>query len=118
MHAYLFYLSGGYYQSWPGSILEKCPLEELRWDASTLDRMKAGFWRLPFDFAAFDHQPKTSEVVAFDDLTITVEAAVVPEYYKGRFRQLAGYSRDFHYNATFVSRSENKVFDVKGRPSL
>jgi hypothetical protein len=53
---------GGVYLQWEDNTLEESGREELQRMADTLDRL-VGAYSLAFDFAEFDHQPLTSDVV-------------------------------------------------------
>nr|WAK77561.1 MAG: RNA-dependent RNA polymerase [Totiviridae sp.] len=72
---YLYGVSGSAYLSWPGNTLEESVVQEMSRNERTFCNMQAGAFALPYDFARFDHQPTTEEVVAFQ--RITFERAVV-----------------------------------------
>nr|UUT42649.1 MAG: RNA-dependent RNA polymerase [Totiviridae sp.] len=72
---YLYGVSGSAYLQWPGNTLEESISEEMRRNELTYTRMARGGFALPYDFARFDHQPTTDEVVAFQ--TITFDRALV-----------------------------------------
>lgn len=67
--AYLYSVSGCAYLRWPGNTLEESIEEEMHRNERTVVSMRAGHYALPYDFARFDHQPTTSEVVAFQRVT-------------------------------------------------
>nr|WAK77427.1 MAG: RNA-dependent RNA polymerase [Totiviridae sp.] len=66
---YLYGVSGSAYLRWPGNTLEESVAEEMRRNERTYTRMARGGFALPYDFARFDHQPTTEEVVAFQRIT-------------------------------------------------
>nr|WAK77387.1 MAG: RNA-dependent RNA polymerase [Totiviridae sp.] len=72
---FLYGVSGSAYLSWPGNTLEESIVEEMSRNERTFCRMRDGAFALPYDFARFDHQPTTEEVIAFQ--TITFERAIV-----------------------------------------
>nr|WAK77737.1 MAG: RNA-dependent RNA polymerase [Totiviridae sp.] len=72
---YLYGVSGSAYLKWPGNTLEESIGEEMRRNELTYTRMAQGGFALPYDFARFDHQPTTDEVVTFQ--TITFDRALV-----------------------------------------
>ncbi|KAL1473745.1 hypothetical protein MTO96_038498 [Rhipicephalus appendiculatus] len=51
------------------NTLEETVEEEMRWNERTVVSMRAGHFALPYDFARFDHQLTTPEVVAFQLVT-------------------------------------------------
>nr|WAK77278.1 MAG: RNA-dependent RNA polymerase [Totiviridae sp.] len=66
---YLYSVSGSAYLHWPGNTLEESVGEEMRRNEQTFMRMAKGEFALPYDFARFDHQPTTEEVVTFQRIT-------------------------------------------------
>lgn len=69
--AYLYSVAGCPYLNWPGNTLEESLEHEMMRNERTLCLMRSGFFALPYDFARFDHQPTTAEVVEFQKLTFT-----------------------------------------------
>lgn len=67
--AYLYAVSGCAYLRWPGNTLEESIDEEMCRNERTVVCMREEQYALPYDFARFDHQPTTSEVVAFQRVT-------------------------------------------------
>lgn len=67
--AFLYGVSGSAYLKWPGNTLEETIEQEMRRNERTVVCMRAGHFALPYDFARFDHQPTTPEVVAFQRVT-------------------------------------------------
>ncbi|KAL1466843.1 hypothetical protein MTO96_026369 [Rhipicephalus appendiculatus] len=61
---FLYGVSGSAYLSWPGNTPEESVGEEMRRTERTFVQMASGAYALPYDFARFDHQPTTDEVVA------------------------------------------------------
>lgn len=72
---YLYGVSGSAYLQWPGNTLEESIGEEMRRNELTYTRMASGGFALPYDFARFDHQPTTEEVITFQ--TITFDRALL-----------------------------------------
>jgi hypothetical protein len=52
------------YKSWAGSTIEESITEQTSRQARMWQQCVQGMWCLPFDFAGFDHQPSTQELVA------------------------------------------------------
>nr|WAK77658.1 MAG: RNA-dependent RNA polymerase [Totiviridae sp.] len=69
--AFLFAVSGNSYLSWPGNTLEETITEEMTRNEKTFVRMAQGASALPYDFQKFDHQPRTSEIVGFQNVTFS-----------------------------------------------
>lgn len=66
---FLYAVSGSAYLRWPGNTLEEAVADEMQRNERTLLAMSRGHFALPYDFARFDHQPTTDEVVAFQSIT-------------------------------------------------
>ncbi|KAL1479037.1 hypothetical protein MTO96_052194 [Rhipicephalus appendiculatus] len=77
---YLYNVSGSAYLSWPGNTLEESVAAEMWRTERTFVRMASGAFALPYDFARFDHQPTTDEVVTFQSITFdrALENALPP----------------------------------------
>ncbi|KAH6925307.1 hypothetical protein HPB50_003398 [Hyalomma asiaticum] len=69
--AYLSSIAGCPYLNWPGNTLEESLEEEMLCNEKTIMLMRRGFSALPYDFAHFDNQPTTPEVVEFQKLAFT-----------------------------------------------
>lgn len=69
MQAWLFLVKGNAFTNWPANTLEEPLGKELLRQEETWHRLHQGVYSLPYDFAAFDHQPTTSEVVVFQKAT-------------------------------------------------
>nr|WAK77286.1 MAG: RNA-dependent RNA polymerase [Totiviridae sp.] len=65
--AWLFAVCGHAYLGWPGNTLEEPKYVEMARLETTWLRLRGGEYSLPYDFAEFDHQPTSSEVLAFQD---------------------------------------------------
>ncbi|KAL1445992.1 hypothetical protein MTO96_044721, partial [Rhipicephalus appendiculatus] len=66
---YLYDVSASAYLSWPGITLKESVAQEMRRIERTFVRMASRAYVLPYDFARFDHQPTTDEVVTFQAIT-------------------------------------------------
>ncbi|KAH6935975.1 hypothetical protein HPB50_011963 [Hyalomma asiaticum] len=69
--AYLFSVSGCPYLNWPGNTLEESLEEEMARNERTIVLMRRGFFALPYDFARFDHQPTTPQIIEFQKTAFT-----------------------------------------------
>lgn len=69
--AYVYSVAGCPYLNWPGNTLEETLEDEMLRNERTICLMRAGFFALPYDFARFDHQPTTAQVVEFQKLAFT-----------------------------------------------
>lgn len=69
--AYLFSVAGCPYLNWPGNTLEESLEQEMARNERTIVLMRKGFFALPYDFARFDHQPTTPQIVEFQKTTFT-----------------------------------------------
>lgn len=67
--AWLFLVSGHAYSSWPCNTLEEPQWKELARHETMWERLQEGEYSLPYDFASFDPQPMTAEVMAFQQAT-------------------------------------------------
>lgn len=61
--SYVLYLMGHGYKNWVGVTLDETRNQEQQRVRETMIKMANGCWALPFDYASFDHQPTTSEIV-------------------------------------------------------
>ncbi|APG76056.1 hypothetical protein 2 [Wuhan insect virus 31] len=61
--SYVLYLMGHGYKNWKGVTLDETRNQEQTRVRETMIRMGNGEYALPFDYAAFDHQPTTDEIV-------------------------------------------------------
>jgi hypothetical protein len=75
--AWVTYLTGGAYLKWPGSSLNETPREQLTRMRRFLEKVAAGPG-LPYDYAAFDHQPPTSELLTLWASHASLARANVP----------------------------------------
>nr|WAK77683.1 MAG: RNA-dependent polymerase [Totiviridae sp.] len=67
--AWIYLVTGNAYSNWPANTLEEPLHVEVARHEETWERLQAGQYSLPYDFARFDHQPTTSEVTAFQIAT-------------------------------------------------
>lgn len=61
--SYVLYLMGHGYKNWKGVTLDETRNQEQTRVRETMSRMLKGEWALPFDYAAFDRQPTTDEII-------------------------------------------------------
>lgn len=62
-------VSGHAYSSWPCNTREEPQWKELARQETMWERLHERECSLPYDFASFDHQPTTAEVMAFQQAT-------------------------------------------------
>lgn len=75
--SWLNYLAGGVYLQWPGNTLDETVVQQ----AARMQDMResdVGNYTLPFDFAAFDHQPSTEEIQILTKMYVERGASNVP----------------------------------------
>lgn len=77
--SYIHHLTGDVYDQWPGVTLAETPLQEYTrmWDMLRL--VQSGLYGLPEDFASFDAQPLTSEVLAIGQALMQTAQTQRPE---------------------------------------
>lgn len=68
LEAYLLDIAGHPYTQWDGVTLDESPTQQVARENRTRLKFRQGCWALPFDYAAFDHQPETWEVQTIMDL--------------------------------------------------
>lgn len=113
--AWLNYLAGGVYLSWPGNTLdEKIGQQTKRMSAmlSALD----GQYGLPFDFAAFDHQPQTIEVVELADQFLSCGEYNVPTSQRDDWFDVKSRTLESFRNAELVAHDKGQeyIFPIEG----
>lgn len=88
MQAWLFLVTGNAYTNWPANTLEESLPRELARQELTWLRLREGEYSLPYDFAQFDHQPTTTEVVAFQTATNRCAQRFIHDHQREDFDQL------------------------------
>jgi hypothetical protein len=119
MHTYLKMswltkLMGGAYLQWPGVVLEETAEEQ---NDRMIDMLKElrDRWCLPFDYAAFDHQPNTSELKAIVDVLLDVAHGNVPIEHYQEFATIRDSVLDGFDRATLtVHADKDQTFKVQG----
>lgn len=66
--SWMYALGGSFYLSWPGNTLEEPLAQEAARNELTHYHLSQGRFALPYDFAAFDHQPTKAEIKQFQDV--------------------------------------------------
>jgi hypothetical protein len=79
---------GGCYKSWPMSTLEESASEQTDRMIVMLNKIING-WNLPFDYAAFDHQPKTTELQAIIRILVRIGRRNIPSEHLAVFDDIA-----------------------------
>nr|WAK77465.1 MAG: RNA-dependent RNA polymerase [Totiviridae sp.] len=100
---WLFLLSGNAYSSWPSNTLEEPLWKEQARHETTWERLQAGEYSLPYDFARFDHQPTTAEIQAFQRATNECARQMVQEHQRRDFEELTANVLQGFSNATLTS---------------
>lgn len=121
MHTYLKMswitrLLGGCYKAWPGSTIEEDVFQQTD---RMLDMLRAicAAWNLPFDYAAFDHQPTTAELLAIVKVLIRCARRNVGADHMAEFDQVAASVVEGFSRSTLSVRDESGVvhkFPVTG----
>lgn len=101
--SWISYLMGGAYKQWRGSSLEETvPEQHVRlWRTWSAIRVAYG---MPYDFAAFDHQPTTSELKSLARFFVRVAEQNVPLANLEAFRLEAGLIVDGFDASVLVTR--------------
>lgn len=109
------YLLGGAYKDWPGSTIEEDPVTQSHRMGKMLE-LAAKKFGLPYDYASFDHQPTTEQLLAIvRKLIVHARLNVPPEHYS-EFDEIAANIIEGYLSATLEVRTgaDRKVFKVTG----
>lgn len=109
------YLLGGAYKDWPGSTIEEDPVTQSNRLARMLE-LAAKSFGLPYDYAAFDHQPTTEQLVEIVRHLIAHARLNVPDSDVADFDLIAQNVVTGFRKATLEVRADQtrKVFKVTG----
>jgi len=110
------YLLGGAYKQWPGSTIEESVVEQTDRMIHML-RLCATSFGLPFDYAAFDHQPTTDELKTIVSILINTARKNVPVSGLNEFNAIGEQILEGFDNSTLSVRLEDgkeRVMPVKG----
>lgn len=120
MHTYLKMswitrMMGSAYLQWPGSTIEEDV--NVQHDRM-LDMLKtiAKTWNLPFDYASFDHQPNTDELISICEAIFQIARNNVPVEHSKEFEDIAEniLSGFQHSTLSIISEGKEHVYKVKG----
>lgn len=103
--AWLVRLLGGGYLSWPGTTIEEDVVKQTDRMIKMLDTIGMS-WNLPFDYAAFDHQPNTSELKVIVEILIKNARLNVPVDKLDEFEAICARILSGFDNATLTVRDE------------
>lgn len=113
--SWLNYLAGAVYLQWPGNTMDERIGQQTE---RMFDMRKAAdkAYPLPFDFAAFDHQPQTSEVEVLSRSYLERGIVNVPFEHLDVFNKVLNSTVVSFSHATIVAREgdETKDFKVEG----
>lgn len=106
---------GGAYTQWFGSTIEEDASEQYRrmFRMLSLCRRMIG---LPYDYASFDHQPTTDELLMIVDILLRYARRNVPQVNFAEFDEIAGKIRKGFFNSTLTTRygEEKRTWQVRG----
>lgn len=106
-------LLGGSYNSWPGSTTdEDFTAQTLR--LNRMLRLAALSVGLPYDYAAFDHQPTLEELVAISDHILAFARTQVPFAGLPDFDHVSRNISESFYHSTLEWKQTGSVFPVTG----
>lgn len=107
-------LLGSCYLQWPGSTVEEDPNSETNRTLEMLELARLQYG-LPFDYAAFDHQPTLDEVMVIVEILIQMAQTNVPAHYQSDFDTVCDAIRSGFRNAVLVTRPpDSATFPVTG----
>lgn len=109
------YLLNGAYRQWPGSTIDEST--EVQTDRMiTMLELCARSYGLPFDYAAFDHQPSTAEIKVIVQILCDAASANVPAAQLPAFRVISRSIVDSYDNAELTARDgeQKRTFHVEG----
>lgn len=115
--SWMFDIAGTFYKNWPGNTLEETASQEAFRAESTYARLRSGAFALPYDFSRFDHQPRLSEVLCFQDVLVNQALQRVRDVDRTTMLHIADMQRQGFLNATLRSPpglGERRTFRVTG----
>lgn len=115
--SWMFDTAGAFYKNWPGNTLEETASQEAFRAESTYVRLRSGAFALPYDFSRFDHQPRLSEVLCFQDVLVNKALQRVCDVDRTTMLRIAGLQRHGFLHATLQSPpglGERQTFKVTG----
>lgn len=94
-------LLGGAYYNWPGNTSEEDFSQQTRRMSDMLDKCAQGYG-LPYDYAGFDHQPQTTELLGIVDHLNSHARLNVPHHALTEFDSIARNVRDSFLRSELV----------------
>lgn len=113
---YVNYLLGGAYYDWPGNTTEET-FEEQTLRLAKMLELASKMYGLPYDYAGFDHQPTTPELVGIVKRLCDHAALNVPPSKQAEFWEIANNVINGFSHSTLEVREGGKVtesFKVTG----
>lgn len=112
--SWILRLTGHAYLQWDGNTLEESLAESI----TRMNKMRemAARWNLPFDYASFDHQPETDELVIIGRILCDLALRNVPRDKFGEFKRVSDNVLEGFRHATVsaVDGDKSAIFKVKG----
>lgn len=115
MMTWINHLIGGAYKQWAGSTIEETVSEQVERMIRMLE-LCSKCYGLPFDYAAFDHQPTTEELKVIVRMLIRVARHNVPPEHFHDFDLISKSVLDSFDDSTLTVRTDNgdKEYRVTG----
>jgi len=114
--SYLLYLYGHGFKNFKGITLDETPRQTQLRNLDVMDKLRSGLYALPFDYARFDHQPKTKEVTDIIQDIATKVKGVIPGPYVNEFDRIVTKIVRSYNNSTISMTigQEKRKLDVEG----
>lgn len=115
--AYVMYCASKFYEQWADCVSGETPLEQINRIVQTEEQL-SGRWSMPYDFAEFDHQPETKELVSMWKVVAEVGSENVDD--TDEYNEINSIILESWENQTLSTRPNasydgpEQTFDVEG----